>query len=310
MVIKFPYNKKFAFTVFDDTDKATIENIKPIYDLLGELKIYITKSVWSFINRNPILNADKGLSLEDKKYLKFILNLRDQGFEIAFHGAKEESSKREETIKAIEFFKEKIGYYPKTYANHASNRENIYWGINRIKSSLLKILYKLATLKKKRIFEGDLPNSEYFWGDICQKYIIYTRNFVFPGINTLSYNPSMPYYDPKKPFVNFWFSASDGHDVETFNRLIDKKNIDKLEKENGVCIVYTHFANGFVKNGQVNKKTRELLTYLSQKNGWFVPVSTLLDFLREQKANREISKKELTKMEHQWFFSKIIYGTT
>jgi len=197
------------------------------------------------------------MTLENSEYLSFILDLRDKSFEIAFHSAKGGSSKRNEIQKALEIFKEKIGYYPKTYANHLSNQENLYWGKDRLDSLLLKFLYKIATIKKERKFEGHIPSSEYFWGDLAKRHIIYVRNFTFNEINTLKINPSIPYHDPQKSYVNFWFSSSDGHDAYAFNKLINPENINKLEKEGGVCIVYTHFANGFVENGKVNSETKK-----------------------------------------------------
>ena len=307
--MKFPDNKKFAFSIFDDTDRATVENTKPIYSLLENLKIYTTKSVFVFSNKNPLKEADKGDSLENPDYLSFILGLRDKGFEIGFHGAMGGSSQREEIKKALEIFKEKIGYYPETYANHLSNKESIYWGKDRLDSYFLKFLYSLATVKRKQKFEGHLPNSEYFWGDLIKERITYTRNFVFNKINLLKINPSLPYHNPKNPYVNFWFSSSNGHDVDEFNKLINPKNIDKLEREGGVCLVYTHFANDFVKNGKINKTTVELLTGLSQRNGWFAPISDILDFLRKNKKYDDIPCWEKTKMEYKWFISKIIHGT-
>ena len=30
----WPNGKQFAFTIIDDTDKSTVENIKPVYDYL------------------------------------------------------------------------------------------------------------------------------------------------------------------------------------------------------------------------------------------------------------------------------------
>jgi len=170
-------------------------------------------------------------------------------------------------------------------------------------------LYTIITFKRKQSFEGHLKDSKYFWGDIAKNNINYVRNFVFSGINTLKYNPSMPYHDPKKPYVNFWFSSSDGHDVNAFNKLLNKENIQKLEKERGICIVYTHFANNFVKNGEVNSETKKILTYLSKKDGWFIPVSTLLDFLKENRKKENIPKIELKKMEYRWFLEKLIKGT-
>ncbi len=39
--IQFPNNKKFAFTIIDDTDDSFLENTKPIYDFLFENGIFI-----------------------------------------------------------------------------------------------------------------------------------------------------------------------------------------------------------------------------------------------------------------------------
>ncbi len=44
----WPGGHKFAFSIFDDTDWATVENVKPVYDLLADLGMRTTKSVWMF----------------------------------------------------------------------------------------------------------------------------------------------------------------------------------------------------------------------------------------------------------------------
>ena len=41
-----PDGKRFAFTVFDDTDSATLENVRGVYALLAELGFRTTKSCW------------------------------------------------------------------------------------------------------------------------------------------------------------------------------------------------------------------------------------------------------------------------
>ena len=43
---EFPQGKRFAFTIVDDTDVATVANVKPLYDLLHELGFRTTKTVW------------------------------------------------------------------------------------------------------------------------------------------------------------------------------------------------------------------------------------------------------------------------
>jgi hypothetical protein len=44
--ITWPEGKRFAFTVFDDTDGMTMLNGPPIYDFLADLGFLTTKSVW------------------------------------------------------------------------------------------------------------------------------------------------------------------------------------------------------------------------------------------------------------------------
>lgn len=44
--INWPDRKRFAFTVFDDTDFTTMQYGPEIYQFLSDLKIISTKSVW------------------------------------------------------------------------------------------------------------------------------------------------------------------------------------------------------------------------------------------------------------------------
>ncbi len=306
--MKFPNGKKFAFTIFDDTDHATIQNVKPIYDVLSELGILTTKSVWVYPGKNIKNLYYNSQTLSDTDYLNFIKKLHDQGFEIAFHNASMETSERDDTIAALHKFKELLGFYPNIHTNHTSNMENLYWGPERLDIPLLKWLMHFK--RKKSKFNGHNPESPFFWGDICYKYISYVRNFNFREINLLRINPTLPYRDPKRPFVKYWFSSSEGANVRLFNELLCAKNQEKLEQENGVCIVYTHFANDFVRNGQVDSQTKTLLIELSKRKGWFVPVSTLLDYLRDNNSHEVRSLTESIRMEVRWAFSKLLHGTS
>jgi hypothetical protein len=89
-----------------------------------------------------------------------------------------------------------------------------------------------------------------------------------------------------------------------FCETLSEKNQDRLVEERGVCIMYAHFACGFAKDGRVHARTEELLRRLAARNGWFVPVSTLLDFLQAERAATSISAGELTTMEHRWAIDK------
>ena len=74
---KFPDGKKFAFTVCDDTDESTLEEIAPVYEFLDSLGLRTTKTVWVLPTNEPDSGANLGQTLRDSAYLKFIVDLKD-----------------------------------------------------------------------------------------------------------------------------------------------------------------------------------------------------------------------------------------
>jgi len=297
----FPDNARFAFSIFDDTDLSTIGNVSPIYNLLSEIGVRTTKSVW------PLASVAEahvgGASLQNPEYLGFILGLKQKGFEIALHNVRNTCSNRSETEAGLNEFKRLIGHDPRVHTNHAGNTENLYWGSARF--STVTPFYRAMTSLHRRHFEGHIENSRYFWGDLCRQRIDYVRNLVFREINLERINPTMPYHDPRKPFVKMWFSSSDAHDCTAFCDLLNEANQDRLEEEHGICIAYTHFACGFVNGGVVHPRVEYLLRRLARKNGWFVPVSSMLDFMRQQHQTESISSAELEAMEREWLFDRV-----
>ena len=69
--MKWPLNKEFAFTIIDDTDNSTVENIKPIYEFLKSKNIKTTKTVWVYPSRNTFT----GQTIQDNEYLEFLLKI-------------------------------------------------------------------------------------------------------------------------------------------------------------------------------------------------------------------------------------------
>jgi len=301
--IKWPDGKCFAFTVFDDTDLATVENTKPVYDFLKDCGFKTTKSIWPLSGKEiPTIGGD---TCENPEYLNWIKELRSSGFEIGFHNATYNSSFREQTIKGIKRFEEIIGHSPDVMANHANCIENIYWGENRV-SGLQRLVYNILTRgKRKKYFKGHIEGSPYFWGDICREKIRYVRNFIYSEIDTLKKCPFMPYFDPQRPYVNNWFASSVGGRVASFNNTISEANQDRLEEDNGCCIMYTHFANGFYQDGKLNSDFKNLMQRLSKKNGWFVPVSTLLDYILEFRGKYILKNRARRFLELQWLLHRI-----
>lgn len=279
-----------------------MDSVKPVYDLLLDLDMRTTKTVWVYPPRDKFT----GQSLTDEEYLVFVQYLKDRGFEIALHGVGSGSFSREEIISGLDYFKDSMGDYPYIQINHAENPHNIYWGYDRYVFPL-RGLIRLMYQNKKR-FYGDDIDSEYFWGDLCKRYIKYTRNHCFNGINTLRYDPLMPgRIHHKLSCSNYWFSSSDGHTIQEFFDLIAPANIEKLERENGACIVYTHFGEGFVdKRGEVRQEFAQRLRFLAGRPGWFVPAGALLDHLSENKADREHSISYLRRLDRMWFMERIV----
>ena len=298
--LQFPNGKRFAFTVLDDTDVATIDNVAPVYRLLETLGMRTTKTVWPVSCPEGSKDFASSQTLEDESYRAFVLDLHRCGFEIASHGATMESSERERTLAAFARFQELFGAYPRVHANHAYNRENVYWGGGRLDNPILRLLYGRLNGQSAGYYEGTVPGSEYYWADWCADHILYVRNLTFGTVNLLGVNPSMPYHDPRRPAVRWWFSTADAESRREFNELLSIENQDQLERDGGVCIVSTHFGKGYVFNGAVHPVTRERLESLASRAGWFVPVGELLDWLRSQGRGSVLPQPEWRRMQWRW----------
>jgi hypothetical protein len=294
----------------DDTDLATVENVKPVYDLLAECGLRTTKTVWPLKAQKPEWNYG---SLEDDDYRAWIVALQKQGFEIAIHGTSDGPSRRAEIQRGLDYFRSILGRDPRMHVNHVGQEELVYWYDWRF-HGITRTLYKLANKFKRRSQTssnlGHVTNSEYFWGDLCHEHIDYVRNLTFQDINTLAQDPFMPYHDPSRPYVKHWYSATEGSTAARFCKQISPANQDRLRTEGGACILYTHFAFGFVQNGVVLPLFRDLIQRLSSLPGWFVPASELLDLLRERHGDRtERDPLALQLMELKWLMEKWRGGT-
>lgn len=307
--IPWPNATKFAFTVFDDTDSQSLERGKPVYDYLVDLGFRTTKSVW--VNRNHD-QTDKSGTCDDPEYLQWLWSLQKQGFEIAWHMAGATTSSRTQTIKGLEKFKGLFGHYPQSMANHYECKENIYFGDWRV-SGLNRFWYNIFTrYRNHNQFKGQTKGDALFWGDCCRSNIQYVRNFVFGDINTLKVCSQMPYHDPERGYVQNWFAASEGANVRSFNKMVTRLNLDRLEREGGACIMYTHFGLGFYdeKVGRLNNQFTETMKYLASRNVWLPTVTELLDFLLQFRGQKVLSKSERAILELKWLFHKIAFGSS
>lgn len=275
--------KNFYFTIVDDTDDSTLENTKPIYDFLFERGILITKTVWVYPPRDEPSSGD---SLQRKEYLDFIKDIKSKGFEIGLHNVGSGDYKRDEILKGLEEFKTKLGEYPKIHINHSYNPDSIYGGYKRFNQPF-KFLVKKMYPQYAGVFQGEEKKSDFFWGDKHKEIIQYNRNHEFEGLNTRKYDKYMPYVDPKRSqYSNYWFSATFAPNQLVFNHLVNKETIQKLEKQGGVCIIFTHLGY-YMKNGKIDEGFVERINWLAKnKNGVYIPVSKVLDKIVEERKER------------------------
>lgn len=303
----FPGGKRFVFTILDDTDDATVENVRPIYDLLHELGFRTTKTAWPLDcpeGKQGIYFAAE--TLQDPAYLELVRELVERGFELAFHGATMESSTRERTEAGLRFLEESFGVPVRVHCNHGQNLENLYWGSARYRMPLLRLALALAErLRGKRRYAGHVPGSPYFWGDLCRERFRFVRNFAFAEIDTLPLPPHGPYRLPDTPWVNYWFSTSDAPDAAHFRRLVTRESIDRLHRQGGVCILSTHLGKGFVRGGRVDPQVEDALRYLATLPGWFVPVSDVLEHLLAARGADGISRRELWTLEIRHLLDRV-----
>lgn len=301
MPVTWPEGRRFAFSIFDDTDYVGMDTVPPVYEFLRNHGFLTTKTAWPLAG--PA--GEEGLTCEDVGYRRWVRELGRSGFEIAWHGATSGSSSREQTLAGLERFRELFGGYPLSMSNHMDSHEGIYWGRDRMTGANRAAYDMLTLFRRHGHFGGHRQGNGHFWGDLCRSRIKYVRNFVFADINTMRMCPLMPYHDPRRPFVNYWFASSEGATISSFNRRLAEAAQDRLEEEGGACIMYTHFAFGFHDGSGLNNRFVSLMKRLSRKNGWFVPVSTLLDHLLQQRGHREISDRERAALERRWLWHRV-----
>jgi hypothetical protein len=233
-----PYPYRAGFCITDDPDGADLDEVRVVYDFLRGVGIKTTKAVWVLPAAEPCgdpplpFDTSRELTFENEEYRDYCLGLHRDGYEICLHGASAGNNRREATIRAFELLEREIAPSG-TFICHSKNAENIYW---EDKVTSLPIVRRLLTLYSEHRCRGEVEDSSYFWGDICRERVRQMRLFRTRRLNTLAVNPSMPYYDPDKPYVRGWFTAS----KRSFRDATTSEALERLKRENGLTILYQY----------------------------------------------------------------------
>ncbi len=245
-----------AVSITDDPDNSSFSRFKAMYDFLMEIKFPTTRAMWVYpkseYTGTPPLKIDfTAPLLSDPECLQYCKKLHSKGFEICLHGASCGNNNRKRTLDALNFLEEHFEQSP-IFICHSKNAENLYWDANTANLSVEKKLLQLYT--KNRCF-GEIPESQYFWGDICRDKINFIRLYRTRSLNTLAFNPSMPYHDFSKPFVNYWFSATKGY----IPNLFSENSLDQLCEQNGASILYQYMHKYVNEDLTIPKQLREAM---------------------------------------------------
>ena len=305
--VRWPGGHRFAFAIFDDTDGTTLENGPPVYDLLTDLGLRTTKSVWPLAPRRA--GTTGGATCADPAYASWSQSLQDQGHEIGFHNATDATSRRAETLAALDRFRELFGHDPRCGANHAGNREGIYWGPRRLSGRRAWLYDRLTHGQQRGATEGEDEQSDLFWGDLCRDRVRYWRNFTFGGIDTLAEVPQMPYHDRQRPYVAQWFAATDASNAWSLDTLLSPANVDRLAESGGACIVYTHLGSGYWDGQRVHPGAADGLRRVADRGGWCAPVGEVLDHLASrQPAPADLDDRQRAQLERRWLRHRVRAG--
>lgn len=294
--LPFGVSAECAIVITDDTDGFQFETTDPVYDLLDSLGVCVTKTIWVFDppNRDP---ERYGLSWANATYRRWVHEKIERGHEITLHSATSGHDPRAVTLAAYDTLHALLGDYPRLEIFHTNNREALYWGAKRIPNPVLSRLY---ALRSDAHFEGDEPESEYYWLDVARDRVRYLRTYTSNDTDTWAINPSMPYEDERTPGAPLWFASSNGRTGEEFVTLLSAENVEALKRANGVSVVYTHFAADFTRPGpdrrRVRGDVRETLTRCAtDPTVAFVPAGDMLDRMRlAQLVKRGLAAGERT----------------
>ena len=196
--MEWPGGKRFAFSIFDDTDLETVGNGPGVYAFLTELGLRVTKSVWVLPPSGEALFD--GSSCADADYLAWIRELQGAGHEIALHNvASSTSCVRRRWQGSTASASCSAATRSRSRTTSATSRRSTT--ASSASGRAARALQCPHARPAPRAFDGHVPGSPRFWGDLCRERVGYVRNFVYRDIDTLAACPYMPYVDPAKPYV-------------------------------------------------------------------------------------------------------------
>ncbi len=148
----------FTLVLSNDPDHGLLHNDEKAFSALNKIGVKITHSVFCKLedDKSPLAkhcNVNETSSLSDPRYVDFLLKMRENGNEIAFHGYSQISNSRESFLKGLEIYKGIFDEYPYTYIEHGGI-------LGRHAEGMVK--------KESLSYKGSDENSKYYIKDIVE----------------------------------------------------------------------------------------------------------------------------------------------
>jgi peptidoglycan/xylan/chitin deacetylase (PgdA/CDA1 family) len=282
----YPDGHAFAFTIVHDADSAYSLRLAPLFEEFDALNLKITATlfvswadwehggqIWSTWAAAPGSRAaffgPQAVPLVDPHEREFYLALASRGHEIGMHTASDSSDTTEDLERAFVYFSQVFGHPPTIYVEHSSksNKETLQNQGGDPKSKY----YSAEILNRYRPWvwvDGPmgLPSPQ-------ERYYFDLADFQGPPFN----DEASKRYGIAKVFMRTgrWKDSNGDGFLEWYSKV----NIDTLERDRGVALVYTHLNEKWLdaKTERMREPLRDRLRYIASKNGWFVPAGTILD---------------------------------
>ena len=296
--IVWPEGKQFAFTVFDDADWETLENVGGVYSLLADCGLRTTKSCW-VVRGDPDKGYAGGANRRRRRPLAMAAatcsrrDSRSAGTARTWHSLprRELTGRR---WRSSPSFSAIIPSRPRI----TPVDEAIYWGSDRL-TGFHSFLYNLLTaLSQQPASIAATSKATNTSGATCagrrssisaiSSFRTSTRCGAARSCRTTTRTgrtSTIGLPRPTAPRCSDLIAASPSGSRTSWRR----------RGAPASCTPTSPTVSP--RGGKVDPQFEQLVRRLAAKNGWFVPVTTLLDYLLSVRRRHEITPVERRRLE-------------
>jgi hypothetical protein len=219
------------FVLTNDPDHGKTEDYKLILRELSKNNIFVTTAVFCTLKDDKSALAKhchRGDTdtLDVKEYRELMIEAKDLGHEIAFHGYSQVSDTRDEFQKGLDIFKKIFREYSKVYIEHGGH---------------IKFHPKNMVKKENLSLYGNNEKTEYYIKDIIYDVfdLVWTHNYLRDDLNEPIPLDKIFVKEDGITYFNRWR-------MYNFNQI--KNKINDIQN---VFIGYTHFGyTGYKRSGR------------------------------------------------------------